>query len=230
MSSTTDTYYGINIDYTRDSLFDELGLKRLKESYMMSSETSPQQRYAFVANAFSSNSAHAQRLYDYASKHWLSFATPILSYGKSARGLPISCFLSYLDDSSQGLIETLSEVNSLSMLGGGVGIGVGIRSTDGKSVGVMPHLKIYDASCLAYRQGETRRGSYAAYLRIDHPDILMFLEMRKPTGDQNLKCMNLHHGIIITDEFMHIIEQCMINPDYDDTWNLVDQHQPEIGR
>ena len=91
------------------------------------------------------------------------------------------------------------------MLGGGVGIGFGIRSADDKSTGVMPHLKIYDASSLAYRQGRTRRGSYAAYLDISHPDIIGFLEMRKPTGDPNQRCLNLHHGINITDEFMHLI-------------------------
>lgn len=219
-------YLGINIEPERDNLFDSLGIKRLKESYMKEEEQSPQERFAFVANSFASDKDHAQRLYEYSSKHWLSFATPILSYGKSKNGLPISCFLSYMQDSSSGLVDTLSEVNTLSMLGGGVGIGVDIRSADDKSVGVMPHLKIYDASCLAYRQGETRRGSYAAYLKIDHPDVLMFLEMRKPTGDQNVKCLNLHHGIILTDKFMNIIEQCMIDPDFDDSWDLFDHHNP----
>jgi ribonucleoside-diphosphate reductase alpha chain len=219
-------YMGINIDLNRDELFDSLGIKRLKESYMRDDEESPQQRFAFVSSSFASNLEHAQRLYDYSSKHWLSFSTPILSYGKSKNGLPISCFLSFMQDSSSGLVDTLSEVNTLSMLGGGVGIGVDIRSADDKSVGVMPHLKIYDASCLAYRQGKTRRGSYATYLRIDHPDVLMFLEMRKPTGDQNIKCLNLHHGIIITDKFMNIIEQCMLDPDFDDRWDLYDTHNP----
>lgn len=222
-----EEYLGIKINPERDNLFDELGIKRLKESYMTESESSPQQRFAFVAKAFGSNVDHAQRLYDYASKHWLSFATPILSYGKSKNGLPISCFLSYMQDSASGLVDTLSEVNTLSMLGGGVGIGVDIRSADDKSVGVMPHLKIYDASCLAYRQGKTRRGSYAAYLRIDHPDVLMFLEMRKPTGDQNVKCLNLHHGIILTDKFMNIIEQCMVDPNFDDSWHFYDKHDQE---
>nr|QMP83739.1 MAG: ribonucleoside-diphosphate reductase alpha chain [Caudoviricetes sp.] len=219
-----EEHLGIKIFPERDNLFDTLGIKRLQESYMKDGEISPQERFAFVSKSFGSNLEHAQRLYDYASKHWLSFATPILSYGKSKNGLPISCFLSYMQDSAAGLVDTLSEVNTLSMLGGGVGIGVDIRSADDKSVGVMPHLKIYDASCLAYRQGKTRRGSYAAYLRIDHPDVLMFLEMRKPTGDQNIKCLNLHHGIIVTDKFMNIIEQCMIDPDFDDTWQLYDKH------
>jgi len=116
----------------------------------------------------------------------------------------------------------------LSMLGGGVGIGIGIRSTDDKSVGVMPHLRTYDASSLAYRQGRTRRGSYAAYLDISHPDILIFLEMRKPTGDPNMRTLNLHHGINITDDFMRLIEKCMLDKNADDTWELKDPHTGEV--
>ena len=223
-----DIVHGIEVDYTRDSLFDELGLKRLKESYMKDDEISPQERFAYVSKAFGTNEIHAQRLYEYSSKHWLSYSTPILSFGRSKRGLPISCFLPYLDDSAEGLVDCLSEVNWLSMLGGGVGIGIGIRSTDDKSVGVMPHLRTYDASSLAYRQGRTRRGSYAAYLDISHPDILIFLEMRKPTGDPNMRTLNLHHGINITDDFMHLIEKCMLDKTADDTWELKDPHTGEV--
>jgi ribonucleoside-diphosphate reductase alpha chain len=219
---------GIQIDYTRDQLFDELGIKRLKESYMREDESSPQERFASVSKSFASNTEHAQRLYEYSSKHWLSYSTPILSFGRSKRGLPISCFLPYLDDSAEGLVNTLSEVNWLSMLGGGVGIGLGIRSADDKSVGIMPHLRTYDASSLAYRQGRTRRGSYAAYLDISHPDILLFLEMRKPTGDPNMRTLNLHHGINITDDFMRLIEKAMIDPQADDTWELKDPHSGEV--
>ena len=220
--------HGITVDYSRDALFDTLGVLRLKESYMRDDETSPQERFAFVSKAFGTDEAHAQRLYDYSSKHWLSYSTPILSFGRSARGLPISCFLPYLDDSSAGLVNTLSEVNWLSMLGGGVGIGIGIRASDDKSVGVMPHLRTYDASSLAYRQGRTRRGSYAAYLDVSHPDILLFLEMRKPTGDPNMRTLNLHHGINITDEFMQLVERSMIDKDADDSWNLIDPHNSEV--
>lgn len=210
----------VQIDQSRDALFDELGLMRLRESYMRADEKSPQERFKFVAETFGSNPEHAARIYEYASRHWLSFATPILAFGRTDRGLPVSCYLSYMDDSAEGLIETLSEVNRLSMLGGGVGIHVGIRSADEKSVGVMPHLKVYDASCLAYRQGSTRRGSYAAFLSIDHPDIIPFIEMRKPTGDQNLKALNLHHGVNITDAFMEKIEASMRDADADDSWDL----------
>jgi ribonucleoside-diphosphate reductase alpha chain len=225
---SNDTYMGVEVDYSRDSLFDVLGIKRLQESYMKEDETSPQQRFAFVSKQFATDEKHAQRLYGYSSRHWLSYSTPILSFGRSARGLPISCFLPYLHDSSAGLVDTLSEVNWLSMLGGGVGIGVGIRSADDKSVGVLPHLRTYDASSLAYRQGRTRRGSYAAYLDISHPDIHIFLEMRKPTGDPNMRAPNLHHGINIPDAFMQIIENCMKDPNANDDWELKDPHNGEV--
>jgi len=221
-------YLGIKIDLERDKLFDELGVKRLKESYMKDDEESPQHRFAFVSKAFASNPEHAQRLYEYSSRHWLSYSTPILSFGRSKRGMPISCFLNYIEDTAEGLVDNLSETNWLSMLGGGVGIGFGIRSADDKSTGVMPHLKIYDASSLAYRQGRTRRGSYAAYLDVSHPDIIAFLEMRKPTGDPNVRCLNLHHGINITDDFMSIIENCMLDPNANDDWELKDPHTGEV--
>ena len=222
------THLGIEINPAQDNLFDELGIARLKESYMMDNELSPQERFAFVSKTFSSNKEHAQRLYNYASKHWLSYSTPILSYGRSKRGLPISCYLNYIDDTAEGLVNNLSETNWLSMYGGGVGIGFGIRSADDKSTGMMPHLKMYDASSLAYRQGRTRRGSYAAYLNIDHPDILLFLEMRKPTGDQNFRCLNLHHGINISNKFMQLVEDCMTDPNIDDSWHLREPHTKEI--
>ena len=103
-------YLGITLDLDKDKLFDDLGIKRLKESYMKEDEVSPQHRFAFVSKAFSSNQEHAQRLYDYASKHWLSYSTPILSFGRSKRGMPISCFLNYIEDTAEGLVDNLSEI------------------------------------------------------------------------------------------------------------------------
>ncbi len=218
----------ITMTPSRDSLFDTLGLQRLRESYMMEAETSPQERFAYVSQAFSSNPEHAQRLYEYSSTHWLSYSTPILSYGRSKRGLPISCFLNFMEDSAEGLVDNLSETNWLSMLGGGVGVHLGIRNSDEKSTGIMPHLKMYDASSLAYRQGRTRRGSYAAYLDISHPDIIQFMEMRKATGDQNLRTPNLNHGINFSDKFMQIIEQCMLDDNHDDRWELINPSNNEV--
>ena len=222
--------YKIEIDYSKDSLFDEMGLRRLKDSYLKAEEKSPQDRYAFVANALASNQEHAQRLYNYLSDHWLSASTPILSYGVNKTGLPISCYLSYVDDSTKGLIDVLQEIAMLSVLGGGVGIGIGIRAEDEKSVGVLPHAAVYEKISTAFRQGKTRRGSFATYLDIDHPNIVEFVNMRNPqmTGDEDFRCFEMHHAINITDKFMQIIEACMLDEDADDSWELIDPHTKEV--
>jgi ribonucleoside-diphosphate reductase alpha chain len=202
----------INIDLSRDSLFGESGLQRLTDGYMMKDEVSPQERFAFVSGEFSSNPEHAQRLYEYSSKMWLSYATPILSYGNTKKSLPISCYATMLGDSIQSILETSSETRMLAVAGGGVGLHVGLRPGDKKSSGIIPHLRTYDADTLAFKQGTTRRGATAAYLQIDHPEIIEFLEMRKPTGgDPNRKCLNLHHGVNITDDFMRRIEQLSVH-------------------
>jgi ribonucleoside-diphosphate reductase alpha chain len=216
------TKYNIKIDVSKDSRFDPISLDRLKDSYMTNDESSPQERFAYVSEKFSSNIAHAQRMYQYVSDFWIGYSTPILSFGRSNAGLPISCFLCSTPDSKEGLVNTLSETNWLSMMGGGVGVYWGVRGQDEKSVGVIPHMKVYDAACLAYKQGSTRRGSYAMYLDICHPDIIEFLEMRKETGDQRRKCLNLHHGVCIPDAFMHLIEEVMKDEDFDDSWELKD--------
>lgn len=218
----------IQIDLTRDRLFTPLGFARLRDGYMLPQEQSPQERFAYVAKKFGSNRGHSQRIYDYASKHWLSFSTPILNFGRVAGSLPISCYLPYLPDTKEGLVDTSTECRHLSMAGGGIGLGLGIRSGDDKSTGVMPHLKTYDADTLAYKQAG-RRGSLAAYLMDNHPDILPFLDMRNTTGgDPNLKCLNLHHGINISDAFMQIIEKCLKDPDARDDWPLIDPHSGEV--
>src|SRR5574344_234211 len=116
--------------------------------------------------------------------------------------------LPYLPDTTRGLIDTWAEVSELSVIGGGIGLGVGIRQPDGKSVGIIPHLRTYDASCTAYKQGQTRRGSYAAYLDITHPEIISFLNTRRVSGvggDYNYKLMNIHNGVNIPDNFMRKI-------------------------
>jgi len=232
-----DIVHGIKVDYSRDSLFSESGLSRLKDGYMTPEEKSPQERFAFVSKSFSSNPDHAQRLYDYSSKMWLSYSTPILSYGKTNKGLPISCFASYLGDSMASILETSSETRMLAVVGGGVGLHVGLRPGDKKSSGIIPHLKTYDVDTLAYKQGTTRRGATAAYLSVNHPEIIEFLEMRKPTGgDPNRKCLNLHHGINITDDFMQRVEKLSLHgselsqqeKDELDRFPLINPHTNEV--
>lgn len=227
--------YNVTVDYKRDALLSEFSIKTLKDRYMIDGEISPQDAFARAAKAFASDEGHAQRLYDYASRLWFMFSTPVLSNGGTTRGLPISCFLNYVDDSREGITSHYTENAFLSSVGGGVGgcwnsvRSVGSKTSNGsESTGVIPFLKVVDAEMLAFSQGVTRRGSYAAYLDISHPEVEEFLDMRKPTGgDINRKSTNLHHGIIISDEFMDLIENATKVENFDDSWDLVD---PNSGR
>ena len=224
------------IDYKRDNYLSEFSHKTLQDRYLIAGETSPQDAFARAARAFSDNDAHAQRLYDYASKLWFMFSTPILSNGGTARGLPISCFLNYIEDSRTGLTGHYTENAFLSSVGGGVGgswsdvRSVGSKTSNGsESTGVIPFMKVVDAEMLAFSQGVTRRGSYAAYLDIYHPEIEEFLDVRKPTGgDINRKSVNLHHGVVISDKFMELIEQATREPGFDDSWDLIDPHTKQV--
>ena len=226
----------IKIDLNRDKYLSEFSIKTLQDRYLVEGETSPQHAFARAAKAFADDEAHAQRLYDYASKLWFMFSTPILSNGGTKRGLPISCFLNYVDDSRLGITSHYTENAFLSSVGGGVGgywgdvRSVGSKTSNGsESTGVIPFVKVVDAEMLAFSQGVTRRGSYAAYLPMNHPEIEEFLDVRKPTGgDINRKSTNLHHGVVIPDYFMALIEGATKHEGFDDSWDLVDPHTHRV--
>jgi len=228
----------VKIDYSRDSLLTDFSMKTLQDRYMVGDEKSPQEAFARAAEAFADDDDHAQRIYDYASNLWFMFATPVLSNGGTSRGLPISCFLNYVDDSREGITGHYTENAFLSSFGGGIGgswsdvRSSGTRTSKGsESTGVIPFVKVVDAEMLAFSQGVTRRGSYAAYLHITHPEIEEFLDGRKPTGgDTNRRFLNLHHGIVISDRFMETIHRATREPGYDDSWELVDPHTKEVKK
>jgi ribonucleoside-diphosphate reductase alpha chain len=228
--------FPIALDYDRDALLTDFAKQTLNERYLIKGEKSPQDAFARAACAFATDKDHAQRMYDYASKRWFMFSTPILSNGGSTRGLPISCFLNYVEDSRAGLVDHWQENVWLSTNGGGIGGYWGEIRSDGtdtssgsRSTGSVPFMKVVDSQMLACSQGRTRRGSYAAYQNISHPEVEEFITMRKPTGgDSNRKCLNLHHGLNVTDDFMELIERCLKNPDEDDSWPLVDPHSGKV--
>jgi len=202
----------IDINLDRDDLLTDYAVGMLKDFYLTDGETSPQEAYARAATAWSTYKGEldeelAQRLYDYVSKKYFMFASPVLSnapkQGEKARGLPISCFLTYVPDTLNGLIDHSSELRWLSVMGGGVGgHWSGVRTVSDIAPGPIPFLHTVDADMIAYRQGKTRKGSYAAYLDVHHPDIIEFLNIRIPTGDVQRKALNIHNAINITDEFM----------------------------
>lgn len=225
---TLKEYCGIEIDLSRDQHLDNFAIDLLSKYYESNNETSPQESFARAAVAYSKNNLElSQRIYDYASKGWFMYASPVLSNapmpGQKPKALPISCFLTYLDDSLESLIEHTTELRWLSVKGGGVGGHWSkVRSVSNVAPGPIPFLKTVDADMNAYRQGITRKGSYAAYLDISHPDIEEFLSIRLPTGgDSNRKCFSIHNAINITDEFMMAV---VANED----WNLIDPNDKSI--
>lgn len=218
----------MNIDYSRDCIFNEQAYKLLREYYMLNEESSPQDAFVRAAEAYSfGDEDFAQRIYDYASKGWFMFASPVLSNapkkGTPWKSLPISCFLSYVPDTLEGLINHTSEERWLSVKGGGVGgHWSDVRSVSNVAPGPIPFIHTVDTDMTAYRQGKTRKGSYAAYMDVSHPDIEEFLVIRVPTGgDSNRKCFNIHNAINISDKFMNAV----IN---NDPWELIDPHTRQV--
>ena len=219
----------LEIDMTKDNLLPQNAVDILRDRYMLPEELSPQESFARACMAFADNKAHAERLYKYVSNLWFMFASPLLSNGGTSRGLPISCFLNYVPDSREGLADHYNENIWLSSMGGGIGGYWGhIRSqgqstsTGNKTTGVIPFMHVVDSQMLAFNQGSTRRGSYASYMDISHPEIVEFIEMRKPTGgDINRKNLNMHHGINIPDKFMKAVTE-------DLDWDLVDPNSKDV--
>ncbi len=203
--------FAVKTDASRDSLLTEFGKDTLRDRYLLPGE-SYQDLFARVASAYADDADHAQRVYDYISKLWFMPATPVLSNGGTGRGLPISCYLNSVTDSLNGIVETWNENVWLASRGGGIGTywgnvrGIGEPvGLNGKTSGIIPFVRVMDSLTLAISQGSLRRGSAACYLDISHPEIEEFLEIRKPSGDFNRKALNLHHGVLVTDEFMECV-------------------------
>ena len=226
-------YLGIEINYDKEKKLDKFSLDTLRDRYFWEEETHAQEafaRAAVFAATFKGTTDYelAQRLYNYSSDCWFMFSTPILSNGGTTRGLPISCFLNYVPDSRSGLSSHYDENIWLASSGGGIGgywgdiRSNGISTSSGsRSTGSIPFIHVVDSQMLAFNQGVTRRGSYAAYMDISHPEIEEFINMRKESGgDINRKCLNLHNGINITNDFLKAVRD-------DADWRLIDPKTKE---
>ncbi|CAI9120691.1 ribonucleoside-diphosphate reductase subunit alpha [Brytella acorum] len=213
-------HHAVRVDRSRDSLLTDFGRATLDNRYLLEGERY-QDLFGRVSSYYGADAAHAQRIYDYMSRHWFMPSTPVLSNGGTTRGLPISCFLNEADDSLRGIVDLWNENVWLAAKGGGIGSYWGnLRSIgenigrNGKTSGVIPFIRVMDSLTLAISQGSLRRGSAAVYLPVWHPEIEEFVEMRRPTGgDPNRKALNLHHGVLVTDDFMRAVER-------DEDWGL----------
>ena len=229
---------GIKLDPESSKQLEYFGLENLRDRYFLRDADgeiceNPQTFYARVATGMSrGDTALAQELYDYMSRYWFTPATPVLMNIGTSKGLPISCFLNTVPDTLEGIFDIYRENAFLAKYGGGIGTDWSqlrgqnspLKASGLRSSGVIPFLKIMDSETIAISRNYTRRGAAAAYLRIDHPDIEDFLEMRKPTGgDMDRKCLNINNGVVITDEFMKAVEE---NRPY----QLIDPHYKTVTK
>ena len=172
----------------------------------------------------------ADRFLDYMGRGWYSLSSPIWANFALRRGLPISCFGSYVADSMDGILNTAAEVGMMSKYGGGTSAyfgdvrGRGSPITDnGESEGAVNFMRLFDTLIDVTKQGATRRGSFAAYLPIDHPDFAEFIGIK---GDGN-PIQNLFFGVTVSDGWL----QSMVEGDREKraTWAKVLQARSEIG-
>ena len=203
------TNWEVGKDYP--SHMDEVSLSTISRGYLLPGET-PKKAYRRVARAAALRLDRPDlenKFFKIIWNGWLGLASPIISNMGTDRGLPISCFGIDTPDSVRGIGLTNAELMRLTSYGGGVGIslskirgrGEPIRG-NGKSEGIVPWAKIYDSTIIATNQGSVRRGAASVNLNINHPDILEFMQIRRPKGDPNRQCLNLHQCVVVDDAFM----------------------------
>ena len=218
------------------SFMDEISVATLSKGYLLPGET-PKKAYRRVANAAARRLGKPElenKFFKIIWNGWLGLASPVISNMGTDRGLPISCFGIDTPDSIRGISLTNAELMKLTSQGGGVGISVSrIRprgtqiSGNGKSEGVVPWCKIYDSSIIATNQGNVRRGAASVNLDINHPDVGEFLEIRRPKGDPNRQCLNLHQCVVVDDTFMRKLESR--DQETMDTWAKILKARMETG-
>jgi ribonucleoside-diphosphate reductase alpha chain len=206
--------YDIEIDYNRNDWLTDFGMATLEDRYLLPDET-PQDAFARVARTYADDHEHAQRLYDYMSRLWFVPSTPVLANGGASRALPISCYLSEVQDDMHSIVDKWNEAVWIASHTGGTGTYWGnIRSigeqigAKGKASGVVPFIVVQNSLSAAIDRGAQRRGAAAVYLPVWHPEIEEFIEVRRPTGGDPLrKALFLHNAVIIDDAFMKAVEK-----------------------
>ena len=215
---------------------DEVGVATISKGYLLPDET-PRKAYRRVAKAIAERVRKPElesKFFKYIWNGWIGLASPVLSNTGTDRGLPISCFGIDTPDSIRGIGLTNAELMKLTALGGGVGISVsrirprGTQITgNGKSEGVVPWCKIYDSAIIATNQGSVRRGAASVNLDINHPDIKEFMQIRRPKGDPNRQCLNLHQCVVVDDAFMRRLQDR--EGDAMETWLEILKTRVETG-
>jgi len=224
------------IDYSRDLLFDYFAVKTLERSYLIRVDDNIVERpqHLWMRVSIQIHGCHTQEendlkklekvkeTYDLLSKLYFTHATPTLFNSGTPSPQLSSCFLYSSEDSIEGIFKTITDTAKISKWAGGIGMSLSnirakgslIRGTNGKSEGIIPLCKTLETVGRYINQGGKRSGSIAIYLEPWHSDIFSFVEMRKNTGDENLRARDLFISVWVPDLFMKRVEE-------DGMWSLM---------
>ena len=223
------------IDYDRDYNFDYFAFTTLVRAYLLKFENKtierPQDlwmRVALTVSGENFNFDKVKKTYESLSNGYYTHATPTLFNSGLKMQQLSSCFLIGMeDDSIEGIFNTIKDCALISKTAGGIGMhahnirgsGSRIKSTNGKSNGLIPFLKIFNETAKSVDQGGgKRKGSFAVYLEPWHADIEQFLELRKNTGAEEFRARDLFYALWIPDLFMKRVEE-------DLDWTLMSEHE-----
>jgi ribonucleotide reductase alpha subunit len=210
------------INYERDFLFDYFGFKTLERSYLIkvNGKIVERPQHLWMRVAVQIHGIHPlveldklKETYDMLSNLYFTHATPTLFNSGTKRPQLASCFLAGTEDTIEGIFKSVSDLASISKWAGGIGIhltnvrckGSRINGTNGKSDGIIPLCKVLESVGRYINQGSKRNGSIAVYLEPWHGDVFEFIELRKNTGDENLRTRDLFLAML-DDIFGEVIE------------------------
>jgi ribonucleoside-diphosphate reductase alpha subunit len=225
----------MQINYSRDYLFDYFGFKTLQKSYLIKSNGRPVERIQHMFMRVSiglhkNDSASVFNSYNFLSQKFFTHATPTLYHSGTPNPQCLSCFLLGTEDSVDGMYKTIADCARISKWAGGIGVHISnirsrgsyIRGSNGESSGIIPMMRVYNSTARHIDQAGKRKGSIAIYLEPHHPDIMDFLEVRKNSGNEEARTRDLMTALMISDLFMRKLESALKTPSSTVEWCLFD--------
>jgi len=216
------------VDYARDFDFDYFGFKTMERMYLTKVDGKvverPQHTYLRIAIAlWRGDIVKVKTTYDALSLRKFTHASPTIFNAGLKHANLASCFLAHVPDSLGDIFKVLGDCSQMSKHGGGIGLNISdirgrgsrIAGTNGESDGIVPMLRVFDATSAYANQGGRRKGSFAIYLEPHHPDIMDFLMLRRNQGEESIRARNLFYAVWLNDLFMKRVEA-------DADWSLLD--------
>ncbi|MBI4080138.1 ribonucleoside-diphosphate reductase subunit alpha [Candidatus Kaiserbacteria bacterium] len=204
----------------------------LSRGYLLEGQT-PEERIRQIgerAERILGKKGWADKFVEYMSRGWMSLATPVWANFGAGRGLPISCFGSYLPDNMAGILFTEAEVGMMSKYGGGTSGYFGALRPRGASIqvggsssGPVHFMQLFEAIVDVISQGKVRRGSFSPYFPVEHPDIMEFLDI----GTEGNPIQKMTHAVTVTDAWLKEMKEG--DEEKRAVWAKIIQRRGEIG-